>query len=238
MTQELLWRIESLWEEEIANHKNSSCETKKSNTFSQLTRESKKYSFFTPQGNSLFLEASVGAVFTDDYGSYEGLKQSVLFYSREKPIYIFDNHNKALMAFMEIKKDTDIIYDVVHIDAHRDDAISQGDPGELTPDIIREVYEQSRISDFLDSSQKGNLIKEVHRITDTHTFKNPALPHTPYILSLDIDIFGPEGAFIDVETKIKTIFRAWINAEYITIATSPGFIDQTFARKLVKIFCK
>jgi predicted ABC-type transport system involved in lysophospholipase L1 biosynthesis ATPase subunit len=41
-----------------------------------------------------------------------------------------------------------------------------------------------------------------------------------------------------LELKIKTIAKAWKNSSAVLIATSPGYIDQEDARKIIEVFIK
>ena len=46
------------------------------------------------------------------------------------------------------------------------------------------------------------------------------------VLNLDIDIFAPELDHIDEEKKVLLIKNLLKKVKYVTIATSPYFIDQ------------
>ena len=54
-----------------------------------------------------------------------GLKKQQVKFLHNKPVYLVDNHNKALYSFFEISKALGEKVGIVHIDAHRDDAIFQ-----------------------------------------------------------------------------------------------------------------
>jgi hypothetical protein len=57
------------------------------------------------------------------------------------------------------------------------------------------------------------------------------------ILNLDLDIFAPELDDIDFELKQSVILGYAARASYITVATSPFFIDQERAiQYLQKLF--
>ncbi len=221
MTKELLWKIESLWNQYY----------KKSSTKSPILSQSSyfiKRGVFNPQ-------KSRECVFEDAYGEYYGLKES-FFIKTSPPVYIFDNHNKALFPFLEYKNCIKRPISIVHIDAHPDDAlVSEKNIPKIDKENIEKVYLGTKISDFLDCGERGNLIKNIQRVTQEKDFLHNPKPPSQYTLSLDIDIFGPEGAFTSLESKIATIAYYWNKADIITIATSPGFIDQQFAYKIIKI---
>lgn len=46
------------------------------------------------------------------------------------------------------------------------------------------------------------------------------------VLNLDLDIFSPELDFIPEEKKMRLIRNLLQKVNYVTIATSPYFIDQ------------
>lgn len=221
------WNIENLWEKACLKYPKNP----------EFVFDIPEKSWFTHINSLEEIILGDTSVFTDDYGSYPGLKDNYLL-TGEKPLYVFDNHNKALMAFAELKEQTKEPLIVVHIDAHPDDAkYEQEEAGEITQDNILEYYEASRISDFLDCAERGGLIHTPLRITTEQGFnEKPVLPATPYVLSLDIDIFGPEGAFTSLESKLETLAFYIHHAAALTVATSPGFIDQEEALELVKIF--
>ena len=246
-------------------------------------------------------EKSEKPVHSDEYGEYFGLKYSQVLEKDGKLIYLFDNHNKIIQAFLEyaeiIKVGSKASYrgfDVVHIDAHDDDAVfAKQKPHHLELKNVQKYIQQTRISDFFDFlsglslrgvEQKRNIacaeldsvkqshvrfpepayrtgrlvsgfrvyqsdeipgqarndrfINKIHRYTKSIDFQEFKKPQNPYILSLDIDIFSPEGDFTDLESKIKIIAQAWRYADAVCIATSPGFIEQDYAHKIIQIFTK
>lgn len=207
-------------------------------------------------------EKSKKPVHCDDYGEYLGLEKSQVLKKDGKLIYLFDNHNKIIQPFLEYVEIIGKGFDVVHIDAHDDAAVFASQKLQvLQLKKVQEYIAQTRISDFFDflngaSYQVQNdkqsvclpefisgskisnnkLIKNIHRYTKSSDFKEFKKPKNPYILSLDIDIFGPEGGFTDLESKIKIIAAAWQHAGVVCIAMSPGFIDQEYAKEIIEIF--
>jgi len=175
-------------------------------------------------------------VYQDDEGEkYFGLKKDYFFEIENKKIFIFDNHNKAILKIIENLNEAPET--VIHIDAHPDDAIFQYPyPQKLNSKNYQEFYQKSRVSDYIDLLEKTKIIKKTYRYCQSWEFENFKLPDEKYILNLDIDIFGFDGQVVDLETKIKTIVETWRNSDFILIATSPGFIDQEDAKFLIELF--
>ncbi len=81
MNQELIWKIETLWEKACTN-------------IHEKTTESERHDqAFTPQEDSFFvpftspddLSLSDTIAFTDDHGAYSGLAQDGVFHEKPKP---------------------------------------------------------------------------------------------------------------------------------------------------------
>ena len=199
---------------------------------------SKYYSEFKLVDNFDF-GLSKRAVFSDGYGNYRGLQNSQLQIIDNKPVYLFDNHNKILYPFLEIQKSFKNILDVVHIDAHPDDAEFQDKKiNDLNFENVADYIHQTRISDFFDAISKTKTIGKIYRITHSDSFEFFVPPEKSYVLSLDIDIFGPEGDFVELRDKVRAIALAWASADAVCIAMRPGFIDQEYAKEFINIFTK
>lgn len=235
MYQKFLWKIEELWEKS------------KEKTLPSSFDISRNYD---EKGDSLYYPRFVRVqqfdpspskipVFSDDYGSYLGLAQCQVLDVRGKLIYIVDNHNEMLYPLVEMRTQKKESFGVVHIDAHNDDALCEQrfEEKDFELNSIAKTISRTRISDFFDAISGKGIVSSVYRITDSHSFENFILPKDPFFLSLDIDIFGPEGDFVSLESKVNAIRKAWNKAEAICIATSPGFIEQKFAHEIIRILC-
>ncbi|EFK97330.1 hypothetical protein LDC_0630, partial [sediment metagenome] len=123
--------------------------------------------------------------------------------------YVFDNHNKAIFAVWEQNKKCNRVFDILHIDAHRDDAIFGYEyPKIIDKNNIQENFEKSRISDYLDLMTKTSMIGDIKNITQSYEFENMEFPKKEFILNLDIDIFGDDGEVVDLELKIMRIVQS------------------------------
>lgn len=248
MNQKVLWKISSLIERAVANEP-LPLRRKVLQDWVASTKFFHRVAFFDPHFSS-------EPVMHDEAGEYLGLDRDIILAPHHvdfarvdnlsdhtatcatPPIYIFDNHHKALFAFLEAKENFGYPLPVVHIDAHPDDALPEFEVPPLTLENIYALYSQSRISDFLEVAERGQIISSVDRIVSSREFEEYVLPDTPFILSLDIDIFGFEGGYIELEKKVQMITHIWKRASVITIATSPGFIDQEWAWKIIQIFLR
>lgn len=179
------------------------------------------------------------AYFDDEKKAYTGLLETQKFEIDDKAIYVFDNHNKAIFSVLEQNEKWNRIFDILHIDAHRDDAIFQEEyPKKINHENIQEFFKQSRISDYLDLMTKTSMIGEIKNITQSNEFENMKFPKREFILNLDIDIFGDDGEVVDLELKIMRIVQSWKIAKVVMIATSPGFINQKNAKFIIESFLK
>lgn len=228
----VLWKTEELWKKSYTSQETSVLDISQN----YVNRVSKYHDRFH-QVETFDFSGSEDTVFTDDYGKYTGLEKSQVLKHENKNVYLFDNHNEMLYPIVEIFNTTKKKYDVVHIDAHPDDAKFQDlKITDLNLNNIKDYITKTRISDFFDAVSEANIIADIHRITHSDNFEFFLPPENPYILSLDIDIFGPEGDFAALEDKVRAIAVAWAKADAVCIAMSPGFINQKYAADIIKIF--
>ena len=232
MNRKILWKIETLWEKYYTKGIISGVDI-----LPLYDKDISSYNSDFRFVESFDFSESLEVIHEDSYGKYRGLLTSQVLKRDGKYIYLFDNHNKIMhpiLEFAELKREK---FDVVHIDAHDDDAVFSGiRPKVLTLGSIQESIHDTRISDFFDYMSETNVINNIHRYTRSVEYDKFVIPENSYILSLDIDIFGEEGDFIDIDSKVRIIADAWKHADCICIAMSPGFIDQKFAAALVSLF--
>ena len=133
------------------------------------------------------------------------------------PVLVCDNHNFVLEAWRLMQAQQPVL---VHLDQHRDEAACCcGPEGEIR---------QTRVCDYLDYARRKGWIQPVilSFIQRSDLEKAGAIPATNKICNIDLDIFHPECTVLTLEEKAGLIRRAAAGASLITIATSPGFIEQ------------
>ena len=158
-----------------------------------------------------------------------------------KNIFIFDNHNHAFF-FWNIGWIREFIPSeavLVHVDQHKD---------MRQPDRFLELKEIS-VQNVFDYTNRvlnvGNFVKPALRlgifsgliIMDGKEAFEQKLPET-FVLDVDMDIFSKDMAYIDEKYKIERIRFLIARAEFITIATSPFFMDQKEALRILKELLK
>lgn len=234
MNHKILWKIQSLWEQHYRPNKQGDFSVENN----YQSGNSRYYSPFHLVDEFSF-EPSAKPVFTDEYGEYLGLKNLQVTQKDGKYWYLFDNHNEIIYPLTELYEAIKQPLTIVHIDAHRDDATFEGQkPNNLSLPEVGEYITSTRISDFFDALSETKIVQEVIRVTNSEEFNAFEVPKVSYIVSLDIDIFGEEGAFTNLETKVEVIAKACSGAQAVCIATSPGFIDPDFAHTIISIFSK
>jgi hypothetical protein len=169
----------------------------------------------------------------------KGLKHFIHWITNKKEIFIFDNHNHAfffwMYSWMQSKIDLGTI--LVHVDQHTDlRKPTLRFAGKLKPELsLNEIFHYTNyelnVGNFIQPALDLGLISSIEMINSSASFDN--LIPEKFILDIDLDIFAPELDFMDNVIKRMKI-RSYIKeASFITIATSPFFIDQKFAIQLI-----
>ena len=157
-----------------------------------------------------------------------GLKDYICGFSNSgTPIFVCDNHNMVLEAWQLLK---DAKPSLIHIDQHKDNANINCNPKDS-------IY-CTRICDYIQYAQLNQWIEfdylsfveaqDLDKLSKVNSINSK-------IVNIDIDFFVKELTMLTVAEKINIICTACRHATMITIATSPGFIDQPFAIKLTKL---
>lgn len=177
--------------------------------------------------------------------SCKGLKNFIETSLQGIPAIIFDNHNHALYFWIEALRKWIIQkgFELIHMDEHSD---LWENPHTL---ILSQAIEHDEyswkftnhlcnvgnyIQPWIECGLVGNMIRleNEFQIDDYMQY----LPSWNSVFNLDLDIFSSEMDFISEDKKMKILKNLLPKVQYITIATSPYFIDQwTAIEKLHKI---
>ncbi len=176
--------------------------------------------------DDIVLGSEIAFIDINDKIEEYGIEKYIIGYTENTgtPIFICDNHNVVLEAWQLVKED---IPTLVHIDQHRDNA----------PATQLESHYNTRICDYIDFAIQNNWIQpEIISIIESGDLpKTEKIPATNKICNIDLDIFAPECTVLTPEEKINIIHKASAGSSLITIASSPGFIDQKLAISIAKL---
>lgn len=214
------------------------------NAFSFEKRKNKR--LYVPpvvEGSSSDLRLGSRVVFSEiDDGeekNYCGLEQFVYVSHRGKDLFIFDNHNHAFFFWVAACKSRRFAPGgtLLHIDQHSD--MREPDhylsAAALAEDDLTSVFDYTisclNVGNFIKPALALGLFSKVEFVGSSSAFEKEFRP--PFVLDIDIDVFAPEMAYIDHARKLARIREAIRMADFITIATSPFFIDQNDAIRVV-----
>ena len=177
------------------------------------------------------------------------LKNFYRFQMLWKEVVLFDNHNHAFYFWYEARS-RKIIWDkniLIHIDQHADTRDNDKIISKSDSKSLEKVFDFTNfvlnVWDYIIPAQKEGIIENIVQIRNTknledylQNFSNRK-NNSKIILNLDLDFFASELDFIDFELKKKVILDVFEKASYVTVCTSPFFVDQGLAvEKFKEIF--
>ncbi len=187
--------------------------------------------------------------FDDKLSTNYWLKNFYRFQMWWKEVVLFDNHNHAFYFWYEARS-RKIIWDkniLIHIDQHADTRDNDKIISKSDSKSLEKVFDFTNfvlnVWDYIIPAQKEGIIENIVQIRNTknledylQNFSNKK-NNSKIILNLDLDFFASELDFIDFELKKKVILDVFEKASYVTVCTSPFFVDQRLAvEKFKEIF--
>ena len=169
-----------------------------------------------------------------------GLKNYIYHYENDKHIFIFDNHNHAyffwMLGYLNGVIDSGKL--LIHIDQHTD----MREPEHYFPErldksvSLKEIFKYTNytlnVGSFIRPALNCGLFSDVKIIDSSWAFAWE-IPDN-FVLDIDMDIFSEDMDYIKDEIKQRKIKDYIAQTDFITIATSPYFIEQEKAIKLIK----
>lgn len=182
-------------------------------------------------------EIAFSEIIEDEELNSYGLKNFIKL--KNKNIYIFDNHNHAFYFWCLGLKENEFKKDLllVHVDQHKD----MREPKNLNVNIddLKDVFNYTNyelnVGNFIKPALFKNIFKDVLIIDSSYSFESEI--KEDYVLDLDLDIFSKDMDYIEWNYKIKKIKKLIDGAKFVTIATSPFFIEFERVKKaLIELF--
>jgi len=192
----------------------------------------------TPQDLQVSKHISFSEVVDDSEYDLPGLKNFVHWEYQGKEYFIFDNHNHAFF-FWAYALQKGLFKDgatLVHIDQHTDmrkpkKLINKDELKDLKRVFEYTNYELN-VGNFIQPALNTGIFNKVDIIDSSYTFDNDY--QTAIVLDIDMDIFSKDMDYIKDDLKISKIKEFTKQASFITIASSPFFIDQNIVIEKIK----
>lgn len=166
----------------------------------------------------------------------KGLKNMVKYNLKDKDVYIFDNHNHALYFWIKSLKLNNFNKGckLVHIDQHKDMREPENYYVDMDniDDVFRYTNEVLNVGNFIQPALKHSIFSEVIIIDSSYGLNLDI--QGEFVLDIDLDIFSKDMEYISYDLRINKIKELIEKAKVITIASSPFFIDQEYAIKVLK----
>lgn len=165
-----------------------------------------------------------------------GLKNMVKYDFKGKDVYIFDNHNHAF--YFWIKSLNKGMFNkgckLVHIDQHKD--MREPDNYDVNINDIDDVFRYTNytlnVGNFIKPALYHSIFSEAIIIDSTYGFEMDV--EGEIVLDIDLDIFSKDMEYMSYDLRINKIKEYIERAKVITIASSPFFIEQDYAIKVLK----
>ena len=166
----------------------------------------------------------------------KGLKNMIIYKYKDKDIYIFDNHNHAFYFWIKsLEKDNFTKgCKLVHVDQHKDTREPENYNVNISniDDVFRYTNEVLNVGSFIKPALYHNIFSDVIIIDSSYGFELDI--DGEFVLDIDLDIFSKDMDYIPYELKISKIKELIEKSKVITIASSPFFINQEYAIKVLK----
>lgn len=169
-----------------------------------------------------------------------GLQSFLYFQKSNKDFFIFDNHNHAFFfwvyafKFGQLKKGLPLVHVDQHTDMREPEYYLHFSDGKNLD--LKTAFEYTNhvlnVGNFIKPALKAGFFSRVEIIDSSFAFDSSYSEEI--VLDIDMDIFSPDMAYIDHDLKLEKI-RSYIEAaSFITIATSPYFMDQEEAIRIIR----
>ena len=166
----------------------------------------------------------------------KGLKNMVIYKYQNKDVYIFDNHNHAFYFWIKSlqKGNFNKGCKLVHVDQHKDTREPNNYNVDIDniDDVFRYTNEVLNVGSFIKPALKYNIFSDVIIIDSSYGFNLEI--DEEFVLDIDLDIFSKDMDYIPYNLKVSKIKDLIQRAKVITIASSPFFIKQEYAIKVLK----
>ena len=162
-----------------------------------------------------------------------GLKNLLEFYWHGVPAVLIDNHNHVFYFWYRsgLRNAT-----LIHIDQHKDMRVPpESFKGKTLREAFKYTNEVLNVGDYIVPAREAGTIGKIQFVTSEASLSDEKFfDEKNKILNIDLDFFAPELDYINFEKAKHFIQEHAKTASLITIATSPFFIEQERALRILK----
>lgn len=189
------------------------------------------------------VKPGTGIVF-EDFDEFDvlqscaGLQNLVKTELEGVPAVIVDNHNHVFYFWFEalqkglLKKGATLIHIDQHRDMRRPENLYEGQDLEAVFDYTNFHL---NVGDYIVPAQEWGLVGETQFVTSEEALKDLSFSgRANKILNIDLDFFAPELSYIDFALARRFLAEHLPTTSLITVATSPFFIEQERAIRVLK----
>jgi hypothetical protein len=177
----------------------------------------------------------------DEHGALQsctGLAHLVRTVWNGVPTVVMDNHNHAFYFWNEARLQGRLGpgATLVHVDQHRDTRVP-GQPYEGTTleDAFRYTNFHLNVGNYIVPAQQCGLVGDIQMVTSEEALGNRTyVSERNKILNIDLDFFAAEMSYIDFDLAARFVAAHLQTASLVTIATSPFFIGQADAIRVLQ----
>lgn len=168
--------------------------------------------------------------------TFMGLQFFLFFTFNSVPIYIVDNHNHALVCWYYERLQQHFSKGIllVHLDQHSD---MGENPFSLETESWEEICDfaniRSHVGNFIVPALKTGLLSGVQHLRTESSLLEASIPKVPYLCDIDLDFRAEEMGILNHQSTLTQTKKLIQSAKAVTIATSPYFLNQFRAIKLI-----
>lgn len=154
------------------------------------------------------------------------------------PTVVTDNHNHAFYFWWEARERGVLAPGaaLIHVDQHRDTREPERPyDGRTLEDAFAYTNFQLNVGNYVIPAQRSGVIGAMQMVTSGEALNDLSLAsRRNKILNLDLDFFAPEMSYVDFDRAARFIAAHLPTASLVTIATSPFFMDQAEAIRVLQ----
>ncbi len=180
----------------------------------------------------------------DEHGALQscaGLSHLVKTEWAGVPTIVVDNHNHAFYFWCEALERGGIERGatLIHVDQHRDTRVPDRHyEGATLEDAFDYTNFHLNVGNYIVPARHAGVVGEAQFVTSEEALRDVRLvARRNKILNIDLDFFAPEMSYIDFELARQFIDAHLPTTSLVTIATSPFFMEQPRAIRVLHQLC-